>query len=56
MIGIPAFAEKFGVNEDTVRRWCRNGQISGAEQDGPGKPWRIPETAQPPQKKTRSGK
>lgn len=49
MIGVPAFSERFNVNPDTVRRWCREGKIPGAEQDGKGKPWRIPEDAVPPQ-------
>jgi len=48
MIGVPAFAEKFSVNKDTVRRWCREGKIPGVEQDGKGQPWRIPEDAVPP--------
>lgn len=48
MIGVPAFSEKFDVNPDTVRRWCREGKIPGAEQDGKGKPWRIPDDAVPP--------
>lgn len=37
MIGVSAFAEKFGVKEETVRRWCREGKIR-AEQDGKWKP------------------
>ena len=48
MIGVPAFAEKFDVDPNTVRRWCREGKIPGVEQDGKGKPWRIPEDATPP--------
>lgn len=48
MIGVPAFAELFSIHPDTVRRWCREGKIPGAEQDGKGKPWRIPEDALPP--------
>ena len=50
VLGVPAFAEKFGVSEDTVRRWCREGKIPGAEQDGKGRPWRIPDDAVPPTK------
>lgn len=50
MLGVLAFAEKYGVSEDTVRRWCRKGKISGAEQDGNRKPWRIPEDAVPPRR------
>lgn len=51
MLGVSAFAEKYGVSEDTVRRWCREGKIHGAEQDVKGKPWRIPEDAVPPKSK-----
>jgi len=47
MIGVSAFAEKFGVKEETVRKWCREGKIR-AEQDGKWKPWRIPEDEVPP--------
>ena len=57
MIGVPVFAKKFGVKEDTVRRWCREDKIPGVEQDGKGQPWRIPEDAVPPNyKKTRTNK
>ena len=36
-------AQLWGVTPDTVRRWCKTGQIIAVpEQDGPGKPWRIP--------------
>ena len=58
MIGVPAFAKKFGVSPDAVRRWCREGKIPRAEQDGKGKPWRIPDDATPPTKRktARSGK
>ena len=55
MIGIPAFSEKYGVSPDTARKWCRKGLIPGAEHDGEGKPWRIPEDAVPP-KSSRHGK
>lgn len=54
MVGVSVFAEKYNVSEDTVRRWCREGKIPGAEQDGKGKPWRIPEDAVPPQKEETS--
>lgn len=48
MLGVPAFAKKFNVSEETVRKWCREGKISGVEQDGKGRPWRIPDDAVPP--------
>lgn len=47
MIGVPAFAEKWGVKPETVRKWCREGKIK-AEHDGKWKPWRIDENAVPP--------
>lgn len=54
MMGVPEFAKRFGYKDATVQRWCRLGKIPGAEQDGKGKPWRIPEDAVPPQRKTKS--
>ncbi len=48
MIGVPAFSEKFGVSPGVVRKWCREGLIPEVEQDGKGRPWRIPEDAVPP--------
>lgn len=48
MIGVPAFAEKFGLDPRQVQKWCREGKIPGAEQDGKWRPWRIPEDAVPP--------
>ena len=53
MVGVSAFAKKYGVSENTVRIWCQKGLIE-AEQDGKGKPWRISEDAVPPTKKTRN--
>ena len=41
-------AKKWGVSENTLRRWLREGLIPGAEQDGKGRPWRIPEDAECP--------
>ena len=35
-------AEKWGVSQSTITKWCRLKMISGAEQDAPGSPWRIP--------------
>lgn len=56
MLGVPAFAEKWGVTPETVRKWCREGKIK-AEQDGKGKPWRIPENETPPMRRnTRKNK
>ncbi len=41
-IGTSQAAEISGYSQATISRKCRNGEIKGAEQDGPGKPWRIP--------------
>ena len=40
-VGTAHAAEILGVTMATVSRWCREGKIAGAEQDAPGKPWRI---------------
>lgn len=48
-ISTNAFAEKWGCTPDTVRKWCREGLITGAEQDRKGAPWRIPIDAKPPE-------
>lgn len=48
MIGTHEYAKKIGVSDGTVRRWCEKGYLKGAERDGLGKPWRIPENAEPP--------
>lgn len=50
LIGVTLYAEMWDVKPETVRKWCREGIIQGAEQDGKGKPWRIPETAAPPER------
>lgn len=46
--GTAKFAAKWGVSQDTVSKWCRQGKIPGATQDKPGSPWHIPEDAQKP--------
>lgn len=50
MFGTKAYSEKWGIKQSIVARLCREGKIKGAEQDSPGKPWRIPEDAKPPEK------
>ena len=47
-IGTKEFAERYGVDQGTVARWCREGKIANAYQDAPGSPWHIPEDAKPP--------
>ena len=46
--GTAKFAVKWGVSQDTVRKWCRQGKIPGATQDKPRSPWHIPADAQKP--------
>lgn len=48
-VGTSVKAKEWHVSKTTVSRWCREDKISGAEQDGKGKPWRIPKDAVKPQ-------
>ena len=41
-IGTLETANIAGVKQGTVRDWCSEKKIKGAEQDNPGSPWRIP--------------
>ncbi len=41
-MGTAEASNKWGYKKDTISRWCREGKISGAEQDKRGSPWRIP--------------
>lgn len=50
-MGTKQAAEKWGVSQDTVRRWCTEGKVPGATQDKKGSPWHIPKNAQCPKKK-----
>lgn len=47
-IGTREFAEKYGVMQATVSKWCREGKIPNCNQDGKGSPWHIPKDAVPP--------
>ena len=47
-IGTWEFAEKYGVTQATVSKWCREGKIPNCNQDGKGSPWHIPKDAVPP--------
>ena len=48
LIGTREFAEKYGVTQATVSKWCREGKIPNCNQDGKGSPWHIPKDAVPP--------
>lgn len=41
-MGTSEAAQKWGVKQDAISKACRKGKVKGAEQDGKGKPWRIP--------------
>lgn len=47
-MGTSEASEKWGRSQNTISKACREGKVEGAEQDGPGKPWRIPIDAQNP--------
>ena len=47
-IGTREFAEKYGVTQAIVSKWCREGKIPNCNQDGKGSPWHIPKDAVPP--------
>lgn len=49
-MGTKQAAEKWGYNEETIRKWCRNGLIPNATQDKPGSPWHIPLNTKCPKK------
>ena len=50
-MGTKEAAERWGVSQDTVRRWCRERKFADEiklDRDAPGSPWRIPTNAKPP--------
>ena len=47
-VGTSAMAELWGCKQSTITKWCREGKIEGAEQDGKRSPWRIPVDEQCP--------
>ena len=47
-MGTKEAAEKWGVSQKTVERWCRDGKIyPQPTQDKKGSPWHIPKNAKP---------
>lgn len=50
-MGTKQAAEKWGVSQATVAKWCREEKIKGATQDKKGSTWHIPPNAQPPKTK-----
>ena len=47
-MGTREAAELWGCKPAQVKKWCRDGLISGATQDKKGSPWHIPKDAKPP--------
>lgn len=48
-MGTREASEKWGVSQQTVQRWCREGKIApNPTQDRKGSPWHIPKDAVPP--------
>ena len=41
-MGTKEAAERWGVSQAQVQKWCREGKISAATQDKKGSPWHIP--------------
>ncbi len=53
-IDVSAAAKKWNISERSVRNYCQNGRVPGAVQDKSA--WLIPDYAQKPARKQRSGK
>ena len=47
-MGTKEAEEKWGYKQATIRKWCRDGLIPGADQDAKGSPWHIPKDAKCP--------
>lgn len=47
-MGTSEAAEKWGCSQAKISKLCREGKIKNAEQDGKGRPWRIPADAPKP--------
>lgn len=50
-IGTKEVAKKFGVKQETVRKWCREGKIPNATQDKKGSAWHIPSDVKRPERR-----
>ena len=51
IISVKEWAEKHGVSERTVRNYCAQGKIEGAQIVG--KTWNIPADVEPPLRKNK---
>lgn len=52
-MGTKEAAEKWGVSQTQVQKWCHEGKIPCATQDRKGSPWHIPKDSQPPTRKNK---
>lgn len=50
-MGTKEAAEKWGVSQALVQKWCREGRIPAATQDKKGSPWHIPKDTVCPMRK-----
>ena len=50
-MGTKEAAERWGVPQYQVAKWCREGKIKNVTQDKKGSPWHIPQDAVPPVQK-----
>ena len=41
-MGTKEASEKWGYSQETIRKWCAEGLVAGADQDAKGSPWHIP--------------
>ncbi len=53
-ISVAEAAKKWGISERSVRNYCREGRVAGAQLFG--KTWKIPEVAEKPKRTSRSDK
>ncbi|MDE6302237.1 MAG: helix-turn-helix domain-containing protein [Clostridia bacterium] len=42
-MGTEKASEIWGVPQNVIQKWCRDGKIKGAMQDKKGSPWFIPD-------------
>lgn len=47
-MGTREAADRWGYEQGTIAKWCREGKIEGADQDKPRSPWHIPKDAKCP--------
>lgn len=47
-MGTKEASKKWGYSQETIRKWCHEGIIEGADHDAKGSPWHIPKNAQCP--------